>query len=49
MYNTRLNAVIFGEAGDDVLTGDTATTTIIGGQGMTASMARSAERRSLGR
>jgi len=33
MYNTRLNGVIFGEAGDDVLTGGYGNDLIIGGQG----------------
>lgn len=33
MYNTRLNGVIFGEAGDDVLTGGYGNDLLIGGQG----------------
>ncbi|MGI8982245.1 MAG: calcium-binding protein [Pirellulaceae bacterium] len=33
MYNTRLNAVIFGEAGNDVLTGGYGDDLIVGGQG----------------
>ena len=33
MYNTRLNAVFFGEAGDDVLTGGYGDDLLIGGQG----------------
>jgi Ca2+-binding RTX toxin-like protein len=33
MYNTRLNGVIFGEGGDDVLTGGYGDDLLIGGQG----------------
>ncbi len=33
MYNTRLNAVIFGEEGNDVLTGGYGNDLLIGGQG----------------
>lgn len=33
MYNTRLNAVFFGEAGDDILTGGYGNDLLIGGSG----------------